>query len=439
MTTQQLDLVKKVVRQCVREYSLSQNPAMDETILSLNCFPKASSKKMAFLILTYKREATTEELARISSQPAGLIRDLRKDGFIFKGDGKGNNYLFKNAKGETCRSVVGYKKPKAEIKGRLKAVLEKSVAACVSAIEIYNKPDFKYREETFSILLVNAWELLLKAKILAINDNDIRSIQATDKEGNTKLNRAGNPLTIDINYALQQLVDQKLLDARCRENISLLMEIRDNAIHFINKSKNLNRKIQEVGTAGLSNYVTAVGEWFDKDLSQYNFYLMPMSFFHVTDIESHSILHSDKQIENILKHFQSVEDQYPSDASASYNITLRIQTHFVKASSTAQALDVRYTDNPEAPEIRVSEESIFKNKYPLTYAALVEKLKDRYINFRPDNRFHKIKKELEDQEKHLGRFCRINYLNVIEKKGSQQKFYSMEILKEFDKHYTKRK
>ena len=33
----------------------------------------------------------------------------------------------------------------------------------VAAIELYNKPGFEYRDECVSILLVNAWELLLKA------------------------------------------------------------------------------------------------------------------------------------------------------------------------------------------------------------------------------------------------------------------------------------
>ena len=46
-----------------------------------------------------------------------------------------------------------------------KPFVEKSVGAALSAIEIYNKPDFKYREETFAILMINSWELLLKAKI----------------------------------------------------------------------------------------------------------------------------------------------------------------------------------------------------------------------------------------------------------------------------------
>ena len=41
---------------------------------------------------------------------------------------------------------------------------QKSISAAISAIEIYNKPDFSFREEAFSLLMVNAWELLLKAK-----------------------------------------------------------------------------------------------------------------------------------------------------------------------------------------------------------------------------------------------------------------------------------
>lgn len=34
-------------------------------------------------------------------------------------------------------------------------------AAVLAAIELYNKPDFRYREEAFAILILNAWELIL--------------------------------------------------------------------------------------------------------------------------------------------------------------------------------------------------------------------------------------------------------------------------------------
>jgi len=42
----------------------------------------------------------------------------------------------------------------------------------LAAIEIYNKPQIEYRDECFLILLVNAWELLLKA-ILSKNKQSI--------------------------------------------------------------------------------------------------------------------------------------------------------------------------------------------------------------------------------------------------------------------------
>ena len=45
-------------------------------------------------------------------------------------------------------------------------IASKSLDASLSALEIYNKPVFNYREESFSILMVNAFELLFKAKII---------------------------------------------------------------------------------------------------------------------------------------------------------------------------------------------------------------------------------------------------------------------------------
>lgn len=33
-------------------------------------------------------------------------------------------------------------------------LVDKAISACISAIEIYNKPNFEYREETLSILMV---------------------------------------------------------------------------------------------------------------------------------------------------------------------------------------------------------------------------------------------------------------------------------------------
>lgn len=49
-----------------------------------------------------------------------------------------------------------------------RSLLDKSVNSMLSAIEIYNKPNFSYREETFAILATNAIELLCKAQLLRV-------------------------------------------------------------------------------------------------------------------------------------------------------------------------------------------------------------------------------------------------------------------------------
>ena len=48
-------------------------------------------------------------------------------------------------------------------RGSYRHLLRNAKAAMLGAIEIYNKPQFDYRDECFVILLLNAWELLLKA------------------------------------------------------------------------------------------------------------------------------------------------------------------------------------------------------------------------------------------------------------------------------------
>ena len=62
------------------------------------------------------------------------------------------------------------------MKSRARQILDKSIDAIIAAIEVYNKPSFSYREEAFSILTVNAWELLLKARILQLDRNRISAI-----------------------------------------------------------------------------------------------------------------------------------------------------------------------------------------------------------------------------------------------------------------------
>ena len=325
-------------------------------------------------------------------------------------------------------------------KPRYQFLLDKSIQAVISAIEVYNKPDFKYREESFSILMVNAWETLLKAKILCNNNNELKSIYVIDRDAKKKngkpyktpkykTNRAGNYLTIDIFNCIKKVSVDKILE----ENIELLVNIRDNAIHFFNDSKLFEKKVLEIGTATLKSYVKCVNDWFNFDLSKYNFYLMPISFFHTHEIESFSINSEDKQHQNLLNYIAEKENEFPSDTTKEHNISLVLETKFIRSSSM-EGLNVRFDPNSNVT-VNVSSEEQFRNKYPWNWTdKLLPKLKERYSDFKRTKDFWALKRELEKNSE----FSNIRPLDWNKPNGTKKRFYSPNILKEFDKKYTKK-
>jgi hypothetical protein len=75
------------------------------------------------------------------------------------------------------------------------------------------------------------------------------------------------------------VANKKFALEKAAQNLLTLIEIRDNAAHLINKDLYISRRVQEIGTS-LRNYLLLASAWFKLDLSQYNFFLMPISFFH---------------------------------------------------------------------------------------------------------------------------------------------------------------
>lgn len=69
---------------------------------------------------------------------------------------------------------------------------------------------------------------------------------------------------------------------------------------------------------------------------------------------------------------------------------------------------------------------------------LVDKLRERYTNFKQNQAFNDLKRRLEDPIVHGNRYCRVRYLTSLQQKGAKQTFYSTEIFKEFDRHYTRK-
>ena len=308
----------------------------------------------------------------------------------------------------------------------------------VAAIEVYNKPDFRYREETFSVIAVNAWELACKAYVLKLTNNRLNSLYVYEKKKKKdgtpskkwikKTSKSGNPLTHSLGYTLTRIetLTGKSLPLALKANIESLEELRDNAIHFYNRGLLFAKRLQELGSATLKNYVQALQEWFKINLSEYNFYLMPISFFTEAMVIKGLIL--NKEEERFLD-FIDIMEQRSSDSDA-YDVTVNININFVK-STTANAIKVQLGKGEGAP-LQLTEEQI-RDKYPWDYDDLIEKMKERYINFKLNKEFHDLRKSVLGQE----RYVRRRYLDPGNPKSSKKDFYNTNILKYFDNHYHK--
>ncbi len=325
------------------------------------------------------------------------------------------------------------------MKSRCSELLDRAIAATVAAIEIYNKPDFQYRAETFCILAINGWELLLKAKWLHKNGNKIRSLYMTEprhkKDGTkskrlkTKLTRSGNPFTHSIDHLAKQLVEQKHLDRRAMDNIEALLELRDSSVHFYHQSGAvLATSLQGLGAASLKNFVLAMKKWFDRDLAELDFYLMPLSFVELPK-QVDAIIPSKKE-KNFLNYLRQLESD-TNNSDSEYAVTLNIDVKFTR-SNTSEATPVRVTTGPDALEVRLTEEQILE-KYPWDYKKLTKECKKRYTGFKCNQKYHDIRKLHENRN-----FCFIRYLNPKNSNSSSKKFYNPNILSEFDERYLRK-
>lgn len=316
----------------------------------------------------------------------------------------------------------------------------KSVQAAVAAIEIYNKPNFSYREEAFALLMANAWELLLKAKWMLDHDDSATSLyEMIDGENGAKVvktNRSGNPVSVGLVYLAAKMLEDpdSGLAKPCHDNILALLEIRDNAAHFVNKDLYLGRRVLEIGTASLRNYLSLATEWFQLDLSEYNFFLMPISFYHGFEaVEPATRAHYPEQIQRLLTYLDQLEESENAEEDVGQHVALRLETKLVRGKDVC-SVAFRWTDDPTAPVLAVREEDALKN-YPLTYRSLANVLKRRYSNFVENRAFHKLRKELEKDKK----FAIVRLLNPENPRSARQRFYNANILQAFDKHYERRK
>lgn len=324
------------------------------------------------------------------------------------------------------------------MKARSREMVEKAVAAMVSAIEIYNKPDFKYREETFSILAINAWELLLKARWIQVNGNKIRSLYVKEpgikkdgkrsKQQRIKLTASGNPFTHGLDYLATKLGGLGDLDGAVCRNLDALKEIRDSSVHFYNNDQLFALQLQEVGSAAVKNFVSASRAWFDVDLSQFNFYLMPLAFLH--EPKTVASVSMSKEEQNVVSFIQGLDAA--NDPNGDYSITVSMDVKFER-SKAADALSVRMSKGEDALKVELTEKQ-FKDRYPFDYRELTNQCRRRYQDFKENQEYHDIRKPLQNDPV----YCMQRHLDPDNPNSTSKTWYSQSVLSILDRYYTRK-
>lgn len=305
----------------------------------------------------------------------------------------------------------------------------------LSAIEIYNKPNFSYREETFAILAVNSWELILKAYLLkkcGYKMNNLYVMEPVLKingdksiRKKPKLNRANNPTTIGIFEVIKKIEEKEtIISANIKSSIESLVELRDNAIHFHNE-KEISKELQELGFGCIKNYMNLIKNWnIEIDLSNYNFYLMPLAYVD-SRVEASSIT-----TDEVKKYLDFVKNKINNTTEDEYTIAISIDIQFNKSNSF-DSIGMRYSQ--DGIPITMTEEDI-RSRFPMITKKLTDTAKTRYADFKQNNKFNNLMKLIKSN----GKLCYVRQLDPENIKSTRKAFYSTNVWQVLDKNYTRK-
>ena len=247
--------------------------------------------------------------------------------------------------------------------------------ALFAAIEIHNKPRVAYREQTLALLLVNAWEILLKARIVQLGDNKLQVIQRRGKNSRSFMKtKSGRVLTIGIDEAAEKAHAPQ----EVRSNLEGLCEIRDEAAHLGRLAPELKERTRRLGSAAVRNFIVATEKWFDRKVEIA--YLLPLGFLTNADTAKPASVRQ-RQLLDYLTRLGSDQPQSGSDFAVSLRVDIQLTPDFSGGGT------IGVTDDPAAPKVQLTDAG-FSEKYPLTYKDVVKGCRELIPDFKQNPRFH---------------------------------------------------
>ena len=277
-------------------------------------------------------------------------------------------------------------------------LLKNSTAAYFAAIEIHNKPNIPYRYETVTLLMMNAWELALKAYI--------KNRSIFEENGHTiQFKTALAYVSEHINTTKpKSFIAQK-------ENLEAIENYRNNIVHFYNEQ--LEPYIFMLIAKAAANYVDFLKNYFSKDImAEEGLFILPLGFklpFLPQDFLSKKAAtkldtpRAKEFMELIIQKTIALQEQGIEDSIVvGFNIYLESlknasNSDIIAAITTADQADttitqvkkVQFSNDKGAPKVQVSDDEILA-QYPLSHQELIVKCREQIPNIKINPKFYSI-------------------------------------------------
>jgi hypothetical protein len=327
---------------------------------------------------TENRPVTRDFIAKETGYAPGTvgayIRNRLKNVFLYATTSGG--YRVDGVAGMSYESFAYHMSQKSHAPGAEAGSLDRllalrSIEALYAALAAYNNPLSVYRAETFCILACNAWELLLKARIIDTASNDHAILRKDGK-------------TISFTKAIQLIYGST--DDPVRRNLERLNELRDQAVHLL--VPEIQNTLSRLFQAAVFNYLRTIDAFgypnpHARQLPGLLSLVSDAVDADVGAIESHYGKLTAKRIVTFLDRVSKEEDYLGSAAFA-----IPVNYHVI-LSKNEQEGDMRVSLGPDGVSAMVIEVAKDHNKtHPHRQKDVIELLNARLEKFGRSERWN---------------------------------------------------
>lgn len=243
----------------------------------------------------------------------------------------------------------------------IQRLIDKSCEAFIMGLEIYNKPTLQYRVEGFAFFICNAWELMLKAKLL----KDGKSIYFGD-----------NGRTISLSSAIKKIYTDKRQPLRV--NLEEIIKLRDTSTHFVTEDYELF--YAPLFQSCVTNFCTQIKRFHGVNMADkisQNFLVLPIRVNYLSDDEIRG-KYSKEMAERLIA--QRTEIEFLEQQIKSPELAIPIRHEFYQTKDAKQADFTYAIDNSSSEKVKVIKQEIDpSNKYTLSVNAIIKTVNNRLV------------------------------------------------------------